>query len=77
MSRKTEVTDLLKNSEVTAGSGVPFVVSVQQSGSVGDVQINVYTDRAGAHVRTFNLLDGLTPLKTKKILEWVEALAKA
>lgn len=77
MSHKTEVTDLLKHSETTTGNRVEFAVSVQQSGSPGDVQINVYPVKGEAKVRTFNLIDGLTLAKKKEILDWFEPLAKA
>ena len=77
MSHRTEETDLLENSEVTTGNRVQFAVSVQQSGSIGDVQINVYPAKGEAQVRTFNLVDGLTAAKKKEILEWFEAFAKA
>jgi hypothetical protein len=77
MSHKTEVINLLESSETTTGNRVQFVVSVQQSGGVGDVQINVYPATGEAQVRTFNLVDGLTPARQREILDWFEPLASA
>jgi hypothetical protein len=75
MSHKDEVEKLLTNSEIATGNRVQFAVSAPQFGRIGDVQINVYPAGGEAQVRTFNLVDGLTPAKKKEILEWFEPLA--
>lgn len=76
MSHKDEVLELLRDFETAAGTSVPFAVSPQQSGRIGDVQINVYPAEGEAQVQTFNLVDGLTPAKKNEILDWVKAVAR-
>jgi hypothetical protein len=73
VDHKTEVENLLRESEARTGQRVSFFVAHSQK--VGYVVITVVLNSGADHTFEADLHAGLTPANAQMILNWFETLA--